>query len=277
MEEEKKYIKGIALVVGINDYENTTKLDNAVFDANSIADSLERLCFYTLKYNNVNIDEFDDALSDFVERLKDFDVGVFYYAGHGIELEGENYLLSQNTPCDRVEGVKRYSMKLQDVVDKMNKTSCKTKILIIDACRNNPFPVDRGFGTTNLAPIFAPQGTLIAYSTSPGQKSLDGGIGIEEGRNHVAAKDAITHSAHKSTKTIHLPDPPLIFKLAIAILVVQAHICTTYFVDHPVVQESAAPLLKHHVLQDLKISCDGSAMCRDSILELRHNAYRLSF
>lgn len=177
MEEEKKYIKGIALVVGINDYENTTKLDNAVFDANSIADSLERLCFYTLKYNNVNIDEFDDALSDFVERLKDFDVGVFYYAGHGIELEGENYLLSQNTPCDRVEGVKRYSMKLQDVVDKMNKTSCKTKILIIDACRNNPFPVDRGFGTTNLAPIFAPQGTLIAYSTSPGQKSLDGGIG----------------------------------------------------------------------------------------------------
>lgn len=171
------YKKGVALVVGINDYENATKLDNAVFDANSIAASLEKLSFYTLKYNDINIDMFDEAIGKFVEQLNSFDVGVFYFAGHGVEIGGENYLLSQNTPCDRVEGVERYSMKLQEIVDKMNKTSCKTKILIIDACRNNPFSVSRGFGTTNLAPIFAPQGTIIAYSTSPGEIALDGGMG----------------------------------------------------------------------------------------------------
>lgn len=177
MEEGKKYIIGVALVVGINEYENATKLDNAVFDANSMAASLEKLSFYTLKYNDIDIDTFDDAISNFVEQLNSFDVGVFYFAGHGVEIDGENFLLSQNTPCDRAEGVRRYSLKLQDIVDKMNKTSCKTKILIIDACRNNPFSVSRGFGTTNLAPIFAPQGTIIAYSTSPGEIALDGGIG----------------------------------------------------------------------------------------------------
>jgi len=177
MDETKKYLKGTALVVGINNYEKATKLDNAIFDANSIASSLEKLSFYTLKYFNVTIDEFDDAISKFVEQLNNFDVGVFYFAGHGIEIDGKNYLLAQNTPCDKVESVKRYSMELQHIVDEINKASCKTKILIIDACRNNPYTSSRGFGTINLAPIFAPQGTIIAYSTSPGQTALDGGIG----------------------------------------------------------------------------------------------------
>lgn len=177
MKEEKKYIKGIALIVGIDNYENANKLNNAIFDANSIAASLEKLTFNTLKYNDINIDMFDTAVGNFVANLSGFDVGVFYFAGHGVEIEGKNYLLAKNTPCDRVEAVKRYSMELQSIVDEMNKASCKTKILIIDACRNNPFSVGRGYGTTNLAPIFAPQGTIIAYSTSPGEKALDGGIG----------------------------------------------------------------------------------------------------
>ena len=177
MKEEKKYIKGIALIVGIDNYENANKLNNAIFDANSIAASLEKLTFNTLKYNDINIDMFDTAVGNFVANLSGFDVGVFYFAGHGVEIEGKNYLLAKNTPCDRVEAVKRYSMELQSIVDEMNKASCKTKFLIIDACRNNPFSVGRGYGTTNLAPIFAPQGTIIAYSTSPGEKALDGGIG----------------------------------------------------------------------------------------------------
>lgn len=177
MEEGEKNMIGVALVVGINNYEKATKLDNAVFDANSMADSLERLSFYTLRYNDINIDMFDDAISKFVEQLNKYDVGIFYFAGHGVEIGGENYLLSQNTPSEEEGSVKRYSMKLQEIVDKMNKTSCKTKILIIDACRNNPYAVGRGFLTTNLAPIFAPQGTIIAYSTSPGETALDGGIG----------------------------------------------------------------------------------------------------
>ena len=189
MEEGKKYLKGVALVVGINNYENATKLDNAIFDANSVASSLDNLSFYTLKYNDINIDIFDEAISKFVEQLNSFDVGVFYFAGHGVEIDGENYLLSQTTPCDRVEGVTRYSMKLQEIVDKMNQTTCKTKILIIDACRNNPFSVSRGFGTTNLAPIFAPQGTIIAYSTSPGEMALDGG----KGKNSIYTGALLEH------------------------------------------------------------------------------------
>lgn len=169
--------KGLALVVGIDDYKNVSKLDNAVYDANSIAYSLEKLTFHTLKFENIDIDQFDNAVALFVKQLEDFDVGVFYFAGHGIEISGKNYLLSQDTPCETEAEAIRYSMELQGVVDKMNGTSCKTKILIIDSCRNNPFANRRGVGTTNLAPIFAPQGTIIAYSTSPGQTALDGGMG----------------------------------------------------------------------------------------------------
>lgn len=178
MGEIEKYKKGIALVVGINDYNHLQKLGNAVYDAKSIAQSLEKLTFHTMYYYDICIKEFDDALNNFIDQLNNFDVGVFYFAGHGIEIKGKNYLLAKDSSCDTEAGATRFSMNLQDVIDRMNETPCNTKILIIDACRNNPFSNNRGIGTTNLAPIFAPKGTIIAYSTSPGETAMDGGIGM---------------------------------------------------------------------------------------------------
>lgn len=176
MDSENKYYKGIALVIGIDNYEHANKLGNAVHDADSIAEALEKLCFYTYKSIDVDIDQFDRAKDDFIKKLQNFDVGVFYFAGHGVEIKGDNYLLATDTPCDSETRLTRYSMKLQAVVDAMNESNCEMKILIIDACRNDPFVGTRGFASMSLAPIFAPKGTIIAYSTSPGEKAMDGGV-----------------------------------------------------------------------------------------------------
>lgn len=174
---DTSYFKGKALIIGINSYEYANKLSKAANDARTMADALKKLSFYTDLLVDANIDDCDKTLESFISSLGEFDVGVFYFAGHGIEVEGKNYLLAQNTPIESKSAVIRYSISLQDVVHKMHNTGCPTNIVIIDACRNDPYPDDRGYGTTNLAPMFAPKGTIIAYSTSPGEKAKDSGIG----------------------------------------------------------------------------------------------------
>lgn len=175
--EKSIYTKGIALIIGINEYENATKLSKAVNDAQAIAQALSNLRFNVTTLIDASIDECDTAIEEFASSLNNFEVGVFYFAGHGVEIEGQNYLLVQNTPADRQSAVKRYSINLQDVVSNMHQSKCRTNILIIDACRDNPFPNTRGLGSLNLAPVFAPKGTIIAFSTSPGEVAKDGGMG----------------------------------------------------------------------------------------------------
>ena len=173
----KDYKKGLALVVGINDYIDASKLSNAVFDAESLAISLEKLSFDIIKKIDIGYRDFASTLDDFFVLLKEYDVGVFYFAGHGVEIDGDNYLLAADTPIEKKTSVTMLSARLQDIIGSMHEAGAQTNIIILDCCRNNPFPADRAHGTTNLAPVYAPQGTIIAYSTSPGETSKDGGMG----------------------------------------------------------------------------------------------------
>lgn len=175
--EGVRYSKGAALVIGINEYENAVKLTKAVNDANSIAEALNKLNFNLHVLLDADIDECDSAIESFIAALDSYDVGVFYFAGHGVEIDGKNYLLAKNTPIESKAGLLRYSINLQDIVTNVHKTGCCTNIFIIDACRDNPYPDTRTVGSTNLAPMFAPKGTIIAYSTSPGERAKDGGMG----------------------------------------------------------------------------------------------------
>lgn len=178
MEDPKQYHKGLALVIGINDYDQTTKLDKAVNDATAFKGALEKLNFYVKFCTDCNIKKWDAIVDEFTTELHEFDVGVFYFAGHGVELEGVNYLLAKDTPIDNASGIKRYSMQLQDIITKMHASGCEMNIVIIDACRDNPYGGSRtGIASMRLAPIFAPKGTIIAYSTSPGERAKDGGMG----------------------------------------------------------------------------------------------------
>lgn len=175
--KNRKAIRAKAIVIGINNYEQANTLNNAVNDAQAISDALKKLKFYVDDYYDVTTDEWDKFFDEFCANLKDFDVCVLYFAGHGIEMDGKNYLLCKETPSESKAGIERHSIDLQKCINDLKNSGCPTNILIIDACRNNPFPEGRApFATANPAPIYAPKGTLIAFSTSPGEKASDGGL-----------------------------------------------------------------------------------------------------
>ena len=177
---EKKYYRGKALVVGNDHYDQVKPdLDNAVNDAKGIFEAFRELGFMMMpEAYDVDVDGFDTMFEEFKSDLGKYEVGVFYFSGHGIEIDGKNYLVMKNTPIgERAQSTIRYSVDLQDCIHQLHATRCKMIVLIIDACRNNPFEgKERGWGSVNLAPLFAPKGTLIAYSTSPGEKADDFGM-----------------------------------------------------------------------------------------------------
>lgn len=174
------YYRGKALVIGNDHYDQMKPdLNNAVNDAKSIHEAFQGLGFMMMPLAiDITTDEFDSLFNDFLGDLAKYDVAVLYYAGHGIEVEGKNYLVMTETPVGELAiTTTRRSVDLQECLSQMHKTGCKMVIMIIDACRNNPFEGNvRGWGSVNLAPIFAPKGTLIAYSTSPGETASDFGM-----------------------------------------------------------------------------------------------------
>lgn len=168
--------KRIALVVGNANYQNQGKLNNPENDANDIATKLERLGFLVILRNNLNKEQFGNAISDFGRQAKNYNVALFFYAGHGIQSNGINYLI----PTD-AKIVDEYKVQYECInaglvlkaIENVNK-----KIIILDACRNNPFArswLGRGpEDFPGLAIMNAPDATFIAYSTSPNTTAADG-------------------------------------------------------------------------------------------------------
>lgn len=174
------FYRGKALVIGNDHYDQMKPdLNNAVNDAKSIHEALQGIGFMMMPLAiDITTDDFDSLFNNFLGDLAKYDVAVLYYAGHGIEVKGKNYLVMTETPVGELAiTTTRRSVDLQECLSQMHKTGCKMVIMIIDACRNNPFEGNvRGWGSVNLAPIFAPKGTLIAYSTSPGETASDFGM-----------------------------------------------------------------------------------------------------
>lgn len=191
--------RGLAYVVGINAYTQANKLTNAVFDAQSIATELKTHGFYVIESYDIDLKEFINKFEDFRKELSNFNVGLFYFAGHGVEFEGKNYLLLTDSAVENKTAIEHTTFDLQSIVTDMHATGCKMNIQIIDACRNNPYVSGRGIATINLAPVFAPQGTLIAYSTSPGETAMDGGMG-----NNSIYTGALLQ--HMKTKGLQIED-----------------------------------------------------------------------
>ncbi len=116
----------------------------------------------------------DRALKDFAKNAKHGDVALFFFAGHGVQIDGANYLIATDTPSDDESDAKFKSLCLDLVIQKLETTKVSTKLLILDACRENPWAQPGRGAARGLAPVYAPRGTLIAYSTSPGQIAEDG-------------------------------------------------------------------------------------------------------
>lgn len=183
-----------ALVIGVDRYEyldEYNQLDVAVEDAQLIARTLEALepAFEVTLCTNVSQDEAEDALDEFIDAAEGAECALLYFAGHGIEYHGENFLLVSDTEIEKISDdiprMKRRlgneALSLQAWVDSLDTTEPGVKVVILDACRDNPLKAVGSSGTRSvvggkggLAQVTPPSGSLIAYSADAGQKANDG-------------------------------------------------------------------------------------------------------
>lgn len=170
-------IKNTALIFGNSKYLHLNDLDNPVNDAEDISEVLKKSGFEVTCLVDAGYIDMRMALRDFQDSSAGYDgVSVFFFAGHGIEVEGKNYLMSKDTPCQRKQDVETMSLPLDDVIRRMEAEEefIRTSIIILDACRETPNALKTRGISKGLAPVYAPRGTLIAFSTSPGQVAGDG-------------------------------------------------------------------------------------------------------
>lgn len=164
----------VALVIGNSAYANAP-LKNPVNDASDIAKTLEQLGFEVILRTDANLRQMDDAVDEFGRRLEKDSVGLFYYAGHGIQARGRNYLIPTDSKLAKESDLKYEAFDAGRVLDEMGYVNNGLNIVILDACRNNP--LTRSFrssarGLLRMSDV--PSGVLLAYSTSPGQVAADG-------------------------------------------------------------------------------------------------------
>ena len=168
----------VALVVGNGGYDpvNISRLDNPVNDARLMAKTLETVGFDVSLVTDADRDAMNQAIEMFGKRLKREGkdaVGLFYYAGHGVEWGGRNYLIPLGAQIDSAMEFQGDAVPAQWVVSWMEAAGNRLNLLILDACRNNPYGDTRG-SDRGLARMDAPSGSLIAYSAGPGKAANDG-------------------------------------------------------------------------------------------------------
>ncbi|WP_228051173.1 GUN4 domain-containing protein [Microcystis aeruginosa] len=164
----------IALVIGNENYQ-VGKLDTPLNDATDMANALKELGFEVILLKDSSKRQMDDALDQFFTRINQGYVGLFYYAGHGMEVEGENYLIPVNAQIKAEKDVEYESMPLGKILGRMEDAGNRINIVILDACRDNPFRKFWRSSSRGLtAPLQAASGTLIAFATAPGKVASDG-------------------------------------------------------------------------------------------------------
>ena len=180
----------VALVIGMGAYAHVSPLDNTINDARGIADTLEKIGFnVTLSLDAPQVTLLEQ-LDEFSFRAETADLALIYYAGHGVEVQGVNYLIPIDANVASNADVQRLSVSLDQMLGAVDSAR-RMRIVILDACRNNPFgdlidtgtnadgtPVaegaTRGAGVAGLAPVDPNRGTLIAYAQRSGEVALDG-------------------------------------------------------------------------------------------------------
>src|ERR1700761_3544798 len=172
--------KRVALVIGNNDYRNVPKLQKAVNDARTMGDTLKQLGFSVMVAETLNRQQFSQTLLAFDNSVGPGDTAFFFYAGHGFEIAGQNYLLPTDVP-GASEGqedlVRDASILADNVVERLQDRHVRTSILVFDACRNNPFErsgTRAVAGGGGLAPMMQlPEGLFYIFSAGYKQTALD--------------------------------------------------------------------------------------------------------
>jgi hypothetical protein len=163
----------VALVIGNAGYKDAP-LANPLNDARAMAHALRDSGFTVITRENADQKGMVAALREFGDKLRGGGTGIFYFAGHGMQIKGRNYLMPVGISVEREDEVAYAGVDAQAVLDKMEAAGNGMNIMILDACRNNPFARAFRSASTGLAPMDAPVGTLVAFATSPGNVASDG-------------------------------------------------------------------------------------------------------
>lgn len=170
--------KRVALVIGNGKYGGSIgSLTNPPNDAKIIADKLSALGFQVIKLVNGDQKQMKRAISDFGEKLMQAGpeaVGLFFYAGHGVQIDGANYLIPVGAEMSREADAEIEAVNADWVLKQMQFAGNRVNIVLLDACRNNPLTRSFRSGDRGLARMDAPTGTFIGYSTAPGEVAADG-------------------------------------------------------------------------------------------------------
>lgn len=178
----------IALVIGMGQYQSVVPLDNTVNDARGVSDTLAGIGFQVTTLLDATGADFHAAIDEFAFRSETADLALIYYAGHGVEVQGENFLIPVDANISSNLDVQRQAISLKELLASVDHAR-KMRIVILDSCRNDPFggaleikaaqAVDaatgtRGAGEGGLAPATPDRGTLVAYAARDGAVALDG-------------------------------------------------------------------------------------------------------
>ncbi|OQX97086.1 MAG: hypothetical protein B6I20_13425 [Bacteroidetes bacterium 4572_117] len=172
---EVAYEQRLALIIGNSEYK-TAPLRNPENDAKSMANALRDLNFEVIEIINGNKEAMRKGIRDFYTQLKENrGVGLFYYAGHGIQVKGENFLVPINHDINEEYEVPDRTIRVNSVLTAMEGAGTRMNIVILDACRDNPYARSMRSGSRGLAQIYAEgSGSIIAYATAPGSTASDG-------------------------------------------------------------------------------------------------------
>ncbi|MDO8788643.1 MAG: tripartite tricarboxylate transporter substrate-binding protein [Sulfuritalea sp.] len=173
----------IALVIGNGDYQypdNLPKLPNPTNDAQDIAEALRGFGFEVIERKNQTLEAMNQTIAEFGSRIGGSEAALFYFAGHGIQVKNQNYLMPVNAKIDSEAAVPYQGVDMNRILDEMDNARSAVNIVMLDACRNNPISGKFRSGKSRglASPGSAPQGTVIVYATDPGNVAADG-----EGRN----------------------------------------------------------------------------------------------
>jgi len=178
-----------ALVIGNGNYVHAGVLRNPANDAKAIGRTLEQLGFKVTTLTDADERQMDQAIRNFGRQLRGSNgVGLFYYAGHGMQIEGQNYLLPTDINPSNEFDVTYDAVPVGKLLGQMQVAENGMNIVILDACRNNPFARSFRSSSRGLAQVIAPTGSFISYATAPGNVAADG-----EGDNGLFTEKLLQH------------------------------------------------------------------------------------
>lgn len=167
----------VALVIGNNDYQSVPKLEKAVNDAQAVGRELGKIGFEVIYLPNAGRKKMNQAVNEFAQRIAGGGIGVFFFAGHGLQINNQNFLLPVDIDMPKdPNDIDDQAISLVRVQDKLADAKAKFSLLVIDACRDNPLPKKAGrslSGMPGLAQPSSPTGQIVLFSAGANQQALD--------------------------------------------------------------------------------------------------------